>query len=78
MHNPQHTPGPWEIRRSGNQAKDISIFIEGVASSSGFIAQLPHRDGRELIQLSNASLLAAAPEMLFIDAAIRKAEGRAS
>jgi hypothetical protein len=59
-----HTRGPWEIRRTGNAAKDISIFVEGDAPSSGCICKLPHRDGRETTTLANANLIAAAPDLL--------------
>lgn len=64
MNETKHTPGPWEIRRTGHDAKDFSIFEEGIASSSGCIAKLPYRDGRECLVLANSRLIAAAPDLL--------------
>ena len=60
----QHSSGPWEIRRTGNRAQDISIFTEGAAPSSGCICKIPYRDGRQATVEANAKLIAAAPDLL--------------
>lgn len=58
-----HSSGPWEIRRTGNRAQDISIFMEGAAPSSGCICKIPYRDGRQTTVEANAKLIAAAPDL---------------
>lgn len=63
----QHTPGPWAIFDAG---RDDNLFVEGIGSVCKIARKGPDGRNREL-EMANARLIAAAPEMLEALEAIR-------
>ena len=60
--NAKHTAGPWAVQ---NQGPACSISIIGPGIQSPFLAHvLPDECGGETVALTNARLIAAAPELL--------------
>lgn len=55
---------PWEVRQIGESPKKLKIFEGDQPSSSGCIAEVPVRDGRERLAKHHARLIAAAPVLL--------------
>jgi hypothetical protein len=64
MHKQESGKSRWEYRLAGFAPKDIKIFREGARASLGCIASVPLRDGRTLQGLTDAALIAAAPQLV--------------